>query len=281
MARPLRLEMKDGYYHVMSRGNRREAIFKDDADRKKFLELLGRQHDRRGWNVLAYCLMTNHYHLLIHTPSPNLSRGMRDINGIYTQGFNRRHRKVGHLFQGRYTAHLVDKDAYLLELCRYVVLNPVRARMVSGPRQYRWSSYRATTGQVAAPRWLDVDQVLSRFAKRRPTGILRYRRFVQDGVSTKVALESPKRSLFYGDDAFVEEMLKKLQLPEDLSEHPHIKTAVSAKPLEWYAERYERDEAMSAAWETGAYSLRDIGRQFGLHYASVSRILGNMFKRKT
>lgn len=100
MARPLRLEMQDGYYHVMSRGNRREAIFKDDIDRKSFLGLLEQQHDRRGWNVLAYCLMTNHYHVLLHTPSPNLSRGIRDINGIYTQGFNRRHNKVGHLLQG-------------------------------------------------------------------------------------------------------------------------------------------------------------------------------------
>lgn len=138
MSRPLRLEMKDGCYHVMSRGNRREPIFKDDIDRTSFLALLARQHERRGWNILAYCLMTKHYHLLVHTPSPNLCRGMRDINGIYTQGFNRRHNKVGHLLQGRYTAHVVDKDAYLMGLSRYVVLNPVRARMASGPQQYPW-----------------------------------------------------------------------------------------------------------------------------------------------
>lgn len=276
MARPLRIEMKDGYYHVMSRGNRRETVFKDDVDRKNFLGLLERQHDRRGWNVLAYCLMTNHYHLLLHTPSPNLSRGMRDINGIYTQGFNKRHRKVGHLFQGRYTAHLVDKDAYLMELSRYVVLNPVRARMVSGPRQYVWSSYRATTGQVAAPPWLDVDQVLSRFAKRRTTAIARYRKFVRDGVSNNGPLEPPRQSLFYGDDAFIEKTLKRLRLPEDLSELPSVKARVAAKPLSWYAQHYERDQAMMMAWETGAYSLREIGIEFGLHYASVSRILGKL-----
>jgi len=273
MARPLRLEMKDGYYHVMSRGNRRELIFKDDVDRQNFLGLLERQHDRRGWNVLAYCLMTNHYHLLVHTPSPNLSRGMRDINGIYTQGFNRRHNKVGHLLQGRYAAHVVDKDTYLMELSRYVVLNPVRARMVSGPRQYVWSSYRATIGLVTPPGWLDVEQMLAQFAKRRSTAISRYRKFVHEGVAKGSSLQPPRRTLFYGNDDFIERTLRKLQLPENLSEVSNVKRMADAQPLEWYAERYERSDAIAAAWETGAYSLQQIGIQFGLHYSSVSRIL--------
>lgn len=274
MARPLRVEMKDGYYHVMSRGNRRETIFKDDLDRKNFLGLLERQHDRRGWNILAYCLMTNHYHLLVHTPSPNLSRGMRDINGIYTQGFNRRHNKVGHLLQGRYTAHVVDKDLYLMELSRYVVLNPVRARMVSGPRQYVWSSYRATIGLVTPPGWLDVEQVLAQFAKRRSTAIARYRKFVHEGVLKGSSLRSPSRTLFYGDDDFIERTLRKLQLPENVSELSNVSRSVEARPLDWYAARYKRNDAITKAWGTGAYSLQQIGNHFGLHYSSVSRIVG-------
>lgn len=273
MARPLRLELPDSYYHVMARGNRREAIYQDDVDRQTFLDLFARSHERFGWNVLAYCLMTNHYHLLLHTPEPNLCRGMRDVNGIYTQRFNRRHQKVGHVLQGRYTAQIVDKDGYLAEVARYIVLNPVRARMVGGPRQYRWSSYRATTGQTNSPAWLATDQVLLHFGKRRTAAIERYKRFVMDGVQDGGALEPPKRALFYGDDAFIEKTLKRLDLPEKLSERPRNQRTMSAQSLDWYEARHERDDAIVLAWMTGAYTLRDIGEYFGLHYASISRIV--------
>lgn len=272
MARPLRLELADGYYHVMARGNRRERIYRDDDDRNAFLDLLERSHERLGWNILAYCLMTNHYHLLIHTPEPNLSRGMRDVNGIYTQRFNRRHRKVGHVLQGRYAAHLVDKDAYLLEVARYVVLNPVRARMVAGPRLYRWSSYRATIGQCPALPWLSVDQLLLHFSKRRSTAVKRYREFVQQGVAEGGRIGPPRHSLFFGDDNFVNRMLKKLDLPDELPERVRVHRRLKAKPIEWYARNYDRDEGIAEAWESGAYTLREIADYFGLHYQSISRI---------
>lgn len=272
MARPLRLELSDGYYHVMARGNRRERIFRDDDDRNAFLDLLQRQHERLGWNILAYCLMSNHYHLLVHTPDPNLSRGMRDINGIYTQRFNRRHRKVGHVLQGRYTAHLVDEDAYLLEVSRYIVLNPVRAKMVTGPRHYRWSSYRDTIGQRKAPSWLSVDQLLAGFSKRRSAAIQRYREFVHDGVACGGKLEPPRHSLFLGDEDFVERMLAKLDLPDELPERTREQRNLNAKSLDWYANHYDRNDAITKAWESGAYTLREIGEHFDLHYQSVSRI---------
>lgn len=131
MARPLRIEFTGALYHVTSRGDRREAIYEDDTDRIRFLEVLGQVAADFNWVVHAYCLMTNHYHLVVETPDGNLSKGMRQLNGVYTQYSNRRHRRVGHLFQGRFKAILVDRDSYLLELARYVVLNPVRAGMVS------------------------------------------------------------------------------------------------------------------------------------------------------
>ena len=128
MARPLRLEFPGAVYHVSSRGNARQRIFFGDADRELFLDTLTQGIARYRWLCHAYCLMENHYHLLIETPRANLSLGMRQLNGIYTQTFNRRHHRVGHLFQGRFRAILVEKESYLLELCRYIVLNPVRVK---------------------------------------------------------------------------------------------------------------------------------------------------------
>src|SRR5687767_13788050 len=136
MARPLRIEFAGALYHVTARGNARMPIFDDDADRRNFLSVLEQVLDRSGWLLHAYCLMGNHYHLMVETMQANLSAGMRQLNGVYTQRFNRRHERVGHLFQGRFKAILVERDSYLLELCRYVVLNPVRAGMVKRVQDY-------------------------------------------------------------------------------------------------------------------------------------------------
>src|SRR3972149_4573760 len=165
MARPLRIEYPGALYHVTARGNAREAIFRDDPDRGAFLVILGRVVERYNWLCHAYCLMGNHYHLLVETPDGDLSKGMRQLNGLYTQRSNRRHRRVGHIFQGRYKAILVDKDSYLLELCRYIVLNPVRAHLVKSVERWPWSSYRATVGERAAPAWLSTEALLAQFGR--------------------------------------------------------------------------------------------------------------------
>ena len=138
MVRPLRLEFPGAVYHVTSRGNAREPIFADERDRAGYLAVLGSAVARHNWLCHAYCLMGNHYHLLVETPDGNLSLGMRHLNGVYTQEYNRRHGRVGHVFQGRFKAIVVDRDSYLLELCRYVVMNPLRAGMVESPDDYRW-----------------------------------------------------------------------------------------------------------------------------------------------
>lgn len=143
MARPLRIEFEGAFYHVMAHGNARQDIFLDDAGRQRFIGNLGRVAQRFDWAVWAWCLMGNHYHLLTETRQPTLSTGMREVNGVYTQAFNRHHRRVGHVLQGRYKSILVDQDAYLLELARYIVLNPVRAGFVPSAGEFAWSSYRA------------------------------------------------------------------------------------------------------------------------------------------
>lgn len=182
MARPLRIEFAGTLYHVTSRGDRREAIFEDEDDRLLFLSVLKEVVERFNWLCHAYCLMNNRYHLMVETPDCNLSKGMRQLNGMFTQASNRRHRRSGHLFQGRFKGILVDKQSYLLELSRYVVLNPVRAGMVKRAEAYPWSSYRAMMGLAPIPTWLATDGVLSHFGKRRAVARQRYSRFVQEGV---------------------------------------------------------------------------------------------------
>lgn len=168
MSCPLRIGFAGAIYHVTSRGDRRETIFEDDEDREALMEVLEQGLERFDATMFAYCLMGNHYHFVVQTHQPNLSRFMRHINGVYTQAYNRRHGKVGHLFQGRFKAVLVDRDAYFLEVCRYVDLNPVRACMVRHPRDWPWSSYRIHTGEVTGPRWLDSSTLHRQLSPRAP-----------------------------------------------------------------------------------------------------------------
>ena len=166
MARPLRMEYSGAVYHVTSRGNAGDNIYQDDKDRENFLSVLGTVVKKYHWLCHAYCLMDNHYHLMIETPEANLSTGMRQLNGVYTQRYNRRHGKRGHLFQGRYKAILVDKENYLHELCRYVVLNPVRAGIVDSPEEWKWSSYLETAGFRKPPDYLVVDWIAGIFGDK-------------------------------------------------------------------------------------------------------------------
>ena len=164
MSRPLRVSYPGAVYHVTERGNERKRIVRDDQDRERFLAIVGDMVEQYQVLCHAWVLMDNHYHLVLETPQANLSVAIRHVNGVYTQAFNRRHQRVGHLFQGRFNAILVQQEAYLLELCRYVVLNPVRAKMATRPNQWRWSSYRATSGEELAPPWLVTEWILEPLA---------------------------------------------------------------------------------------------------------------------
>jgi len=211
MARPLRLEFPGAVYHLTARGDRREPIFDDEGDRLLFLELLGKEVRQQGWLLYAYCLMDNHYHLLLETPEPSLVRGMRRLNGVYTQTFNRRHQLVGHLLQGRYKAILVDKDSYLMELCRYVVLNPVRAKMVAAVKDWPWSSYLSTVGKTPCPEWLAADRVLALFGNTLAAGWRGYERFVSQGVGLPSVWGDVSGQIFLGNRTFLKRMQKLAQ----------------------------------------------------------------------
>ena len=181
MARPLRIQYPFAVYHITGRGNEKKAIFRNDSDRALFLNILAQAVKRYHWLCHAYCLMDNHYHLLIETPDGNLSRGMRQLNGVYTQAFNRLHKRAGHLFQGRYKAILIQKDSHLLEVIRYVVVNPVRAGLCTNPQHYPWSSYTATAGITGKHACLSTEWILGQFHKNKGQAERRYRAFVKKG----------------------------------------------------------------------------------------------------
>jgi REP element-mobilizing transposase RayT len=274
MARPLRIEYAGALYHVTSRGDRREDIYLDDADRLMFLEVLAEVCGRFQWVCHAYCLMSNHYHLLIETRESTLGQGMRQLNGVFTQRSNRRHHREGHVFQGRYKAILVQKEAYLLELARYVVLNPVRAGIVRSAREWPWSSYRATAGWSEVPRVLTVDWLLSAFGTRRKTAMQAYRRFVSEGKGASSPWADLKRQVYLGDEDFVDKALARLDSEVPLTEIPSIQHRPPPKPLAHYAKaNRDRDSAITAAYDSGGYSMKAIGEHFGLHYSMVSRIV--------
>jgi putative transposase len=279
MARPLRIEYPDALYHLTSRGDGREDIYSDDADRLEFLSVLAAVVERFEWRLYAYCLMDNHYHLMAGTPKANLSSGMRQLNGIYTQRFNRRHARVGHVFQGRFKAIVVDRQAYLLELSRYVVLNPVRAKMVRDPARYRWSSYRATAGLEDLPAFLDVPTLLAHFAESLPTARRRYVAFVEEGLRAPSPWEKLQGQVLLGEQAFMRKVaprLKSKALAKEIPRaqrhaiRPSLKQAFGrVKP----AQRAARDRIIATLHLKHGYTQAQIAEHLGLHYATVSRIV--------
>ena len=275
MVRPLRIEYDGAVYHVTSRGNAGTEIFLDDGDRVRFLEVLGTVVERFGWICHAYCLMTNHYHLLIETPQPNLSRGMQHLNGVYTQWFNRRHSRAGHLVQGRFKSIVVEKESYLLELARYIVLNPVRAKLVRSARDWRWSSYRATAGQVDPPSFLTLGWLLSQFAGNRGKAIRAYRSFVKQGKGIDV-WEAMTASVLIGSAAFVHSLKPLLK---DVIENREIRREerLAARPSleELFADvtdKSTRNERIHASVRKHRYKLKEVGDHLGLCYSTISVI---------
>ena len=273
MARPLRIELAGGLYHITSRGDRREDIYRDDEDRREWLGVFGSVCERFNWRCHAYCQMTNHYHAVVETPDANLSKGMRQLNGVFTQRFNRRHGLVGHLFQGRFKGILVERDAYLLELARYVVLNPVRAGMVFGAGEWPWSSYRAMIGQSGCPSWLESDWILGQFGQNRKAARKHYMAFVEAGGGQANVWEGLRHQMFLGSEAFAASQVARIEEPLQLEEVSRAQRRPMAKPLSDFEKEYPKDRhrAMALAFLTGAYSMKEIGEHFGVHYSTVSR----------
>ncbi len=269
MARSLRIEFPGAIYHVTSRGNAGSEAYTDDCDREVFLKIVGQATERFNWVCHAYCLMSNHYHLVIETIDPTLSRGMRHINGVYTQTFNRRHRRQGHLFQGRFKGILVEKDAYLLELCRYVVLNPVRAGITRRAAEWPWSSYQATAGISQCAGFLTIDWILSQFGATCKQSMQAYRHFVARGHGASI-WGALRGQIYLGGDSFVQAIDKQ---DDGLREIPRVQRFAARPELRAILTGQARQDpaAIALAYREHGYTMKQIAQHLGVHYSTVSR----------
>ena len=283
MARPLRIEYPGAFYHVTSRGNERKAIFKNQRDREKFLSYLESAVVRYGAVIHAYCLMSNHYHLLLETPAGNLSRIMRHVNGAYTTYFNVKRGRAGHLFQGRYKAILVEADEYATELSRYLHLNPVRAGMISRPEEHQWSSYRYYIGQGEAPEWLKTDFLLDYFGGGSVQAKTGYRKFVEALLENEYdsPLKGVVASTVLGSPAFVAEVTERnlgehwddrnLPAAKELMPRPTLDEIIAKVEVEAANEKLLRHISIYCCQKYSGAKLKEIGERFGISDAAVSQ----------
>jgi putative transposase len=293
MVRPLRLEFPGALYHVISRGNERAPIFRDDWDRGFFLGILGSVIRDNGWLLHSYCLLGNHYHLLLETPQGNLSKGMHALNGRYTQKFNRRHARAGHVLEGRFKAIFVEKEPHLLELHRYIVLNPVRAGLVARPEDWTWSSYRATCGLRNRPQWLEVRWTLAQFAGDVKTAVRSYARFVASGID-EADPPNARAQIFLGGQSFVATIASRLgrrtldrEIPTIQREpcRPSLDLVCTVVTNQWNLPRGALDRrragearvaAIYIATKVCGLTAREVGAAFGIKRGRVSNIVAKV-----
>lgn len=283
MARPLRLQFPGALYHVMSRGNGKALIFLDKRDFERFLEILEATAKRFGVICSTFCLMPNHYHLVLTTPQANLSAAIKYLNGVYSQWWNCRHQRCGHTFQGRFKAQFVQRERYFLALCRYVVLNPVRAGLVQHPREWRWSNYRASARTEPAPGFLDtsaIDGVLAGCSGEEH-GVA-YERFITQSPDDDLDIGFLVRhdARFVGDEGFLKD--ERVRARQGASPAiPRKETRPPVVPLSRLCDssrlkvegRRSRQAQVRSAVEEFGYRVADIAGHLGLHRTSVSRIL--------
>jgi REP element-mobilizing transposase RayT len=284
MARPLRITYPGAFYHVTSRGNEKKPIFKSLADREKFLFYLESATRRYDATIHVYCLMENHYHLLLETPSGNLSQIMRHINGAYTTYFNTKRQRAGHLLQGRFKAILVDMDQYAKELSRYIHLNPIRAKMVDGLQDYRWSSYLDYIGNRKPPAWLERDIILGYFGKKPSIAEKNYREFIDKKLAQKYKspLTEVVGSAVLGSADFVNEIKKRFIDGKKANRDLPAIRALSSKPaiteiIKEVESAFNRQPAQAKnvslylCHRHTASSLKQIGRHFNIGESAVSQ----------
>lgn len=275
MTRPLRISFPGALYHVTMRGNAGADIFQDEVDRAGLLTVLGDTAVRYNWLCYAYCLMTNHYHLVVETPDGNLSLGMRQLNGVYTQRFNKRHKRPGHVFQGRFKAILVEKERYLFEVCRYVVLNPVRAGLIMDPSQWAWSSYQATVNASKTQPWLAHKALLSRFGREAIVARREYREFILDGLGKASPWQNLKERVFLGGDSFAEKVrhvLKGKELMRDVARVERFAGRPALDAIFAGAPKLPLSpEKVYAAHVRHGYTFAEIARHLRVHPATASK----------
>jgi putative transposase len=273
MTRPLRREFAGALYHVTSRGDRSDAIFRDGTDRRVWLAVLGKVCARCNFVVHAFCQMTNHYHLVVETIDGHLADGMRELNSGYAQYFNRRHALVGHVFQGRYHAVLVQKQTHLLELSRYVVLNPLRAGMVTSLHEWHWSSYYYMTGEFGAPGWVETDWLLAQFGDDRAHARSAYVAFVMAGRGLLSPLRNVRHQMELGNEMKTDAVTTK-PVTTAFAGIARVQRRSVALSLDDYVLLCaDRDDAMAQAYASAAYSMQEIARYFGMSARTVSRAI--------
>ena len=277
MARSLRIEFPGALYHITSRGNEKKHIFQDTKDRDSFIEILTLVIERFDWICHAYVLMGNHYHLLIETPKGNLSRGMRQLNSIYSQKFNRKNKRVGHLFEGRFKSILIEKEPYLLELSRYIALNPIRAGLVENPGEWKWSSYRAMVGEIPKPDFLTIDWILSQFGKNKPAAARTYKQFVMEGYGVEFPHDELIGQVILGSEKFLKEVnvhigeenlskLKEIPREQRYSSRPILEEIFQKEMIGGKS----RDEIILRVYNEYDFTMKEIGDFLGMHYSTVS-----------
>jgi len=284
MARPLRIQYPGAFYHITSRGNEQKEIFKSERDREKFLLYLETATERYQAAIHAYCLMNNHYHLLMETPGGNLSDIMRHINGAYTTYFNFKRDRSGHLMQGRYKAILIEADEYAKELSRYIHLNPVRAGAITRPQDYPWSSYRYYNGDKKGPEWLKMEFILGFFGQGVCAAQKRYREFVEEKIGQEETspLKEAVGSTILGSMEFVKAVSKKhlggKRADRELPALRKLSGQISIAEIEKAAEEVFRKEEKTgkkvSLYLSHRYSgmkLKDIGEYFGISESGVTQ----------
>jgi putative transposase len=290
MARPLRINYPGAFYHVTSRGNERKAVFRSKRDRKKFLEYLETATLKYNAVVHVYCLMDNHYHIFLETPSGNLPQIMRHINGAYTTYVNAKRSRSGHLFQGRYKAILVDADEYAKELSRYIHLNPVRADMVERPEEYTWSSLQDYIGARKPPEWLHRDFILGYFGNNFSAAEKEYKKFINSREGKEY--ESPFKEVFastiLGNAGFIEyvkksflqskEIAREIPAAKAFAEKPSIQNIFKGVDQEFSNDRLSRDVKQYLCHRFTDERLKSIGTQFGISESAVSHAVRRVAK---
>ncbi|MFH1142544.1 MAG: transposase [Candidatus Uhrbacteria bacterium] len=276
MARPLRVEYPGALYHVTSRGNAKNSIFLTDKDRFCFLEILKNVCDTHNWICYAYCLMDNHYHLLIESVDATLSSGMRDLNGVYTQRFNYLNDSVGHIFQGRFKSFVIEKEFYLLRVARYTVLNPVRAGLVRHPRDWRWCSYNETIGNSKAI-LIKPEPLLEIFGDDLVGATEEYKIFVEEGVDEKSPFEEIDEGVILGSPQFVSLVQEKTQSKEKIKEIPRSERIVGRPTFSDLFDEIEnvkdRNNAIIFARNRCGYLIAEIARHLDIDPSTAGKIV--------
>jgi REP-associated tyrosine transposase len=273
VSRPLRILAENALYHVVARGNDKMPIYRDDVDRIRYLAILETVIERYSVECHAYCLMSNHYHLVLRTLKANLSSAIQYLNGVYAQWWNRRHDRVGHVLQGRFKAQLIQREGYFLEACRYVVLNPTRASLVTRVEDWRWSSYSSTAGLALEPKWLTTALIL---AGRSAAARRDYRVFIAAGTSESDVARAIRSDIpIVGSAAFAaahRDLIEQAHPTEVSRRDRTIGRPTLAEVFADISDKPTRDLRIREARQRFGYRVSEIARHVSLHYASVSRI---------